>query len=774
MIDKLISIKVAADVSALKKGMAEATSSMDKVKKASGKLGDALGKAGNVAGKVGGAIKGAFKVAAVGVVAAGGAIAGTVMDTVGKMDEIDKASQRSLMSAEAYQEWAYVFGQNGIEATTLESAQKKLTKTMAAAGEGGKKQNAAMKELGLSYSDLNKMSPEERFNAVVASLQGVTNESDKARLAQEMFGGNAAKMAPLLNQTAEGTAALKDNIHDLGGVMSDEAVAAGAHLNDTIDDVKQAFGGLMSKIGVEFMPIIQALLDWVLAHMPQIQQVINKVFEVLGIVVNGFIEVLKTFHAIFVGVMDIFAETSVVSGDVFAGFGEIVSGVMTAIDDFLNGPVREAIMNFAQLIADNLPAIQEVFERVFGVVADVLSTVIDNCAYLVQSISGMSGSIEVDLAVIGDIFEKVGEAINFVVINISSLIGELLLPIIMDIVNFVVANVPWISSVFSDVFSAVEEVVDNVFFPAMDAVMGVVDTVWSIFLAAWPAIQTIIKVAFDYIKTVYNSILKPVFGFIVELVNKLKAKFDEHMPAIKKIFEAFGTTIKNVWIAIKPVIEAIGKVIKWLFDKFMEYIWPLVSLVIDWFFKIAGAMAEKMEWASSKLGPIIEGIAGFFGGIADTVKSVLGFFDDIKDGIVEKIEWAKEKVGNLIQGIKDFFNFNFTWPKLSMPKFSITGSMNPVKWLKEGVPKLSVSWNARGAIFKKPTILANGQGVGDASNGHGSSPEVVAPLSDLKQMLGLNDNKGNITINLNGNYSFRDKADMDYLMNQMALKMRRA
>ena len=766
---------MAADVSALKKGMAEATSSMDKVKKASGKLGDALGKAGKVAGKVGGAIKGAFKVAAVGVVAAGGAIVSTVMDTVSKMDEIDKASQRSLMSAEAYQEWAYVFGQNGIEATTLESAQKKLTKTMSIAADGGKKQNAAMKELGFSYEELNKMSPEERFNAVVASLQGVTDESDRARLAQEMFGGNATKMAPLLNQTAEGTAALKDNIHDLGGVMSDEAVAAGAHLNDTIDNVKQAFGGLMSRIGVEFMPIIQALLDWVLAHMPQIQQVINKVFEVLGTVINGFMEVLKTFHNIFVEVMGIFEETSVVSGDVFAGFGEIVSGVMTAIQDFINGPVREAITNFAQLIADNLPAIQELFETVFGVVIDVLSTVMDSNASLLQSVSDLSSSIEVDLAVIGDIFEQVGEVINFVVETITTIITDYLMPAIAEIVSFVVDNLPWISDIFGDVFSAVEEVVDNVFFPAMDAVMSVLGTVWDIFKAAWPAIQTIVKVAFDIIKTVYNNILKPVFGFIFELVNKLKGKFDEHMPAIKKIFEAFGTTIKNVWIAIKPIIEAIGKILSWLFDKFMKYIWPLVSLVIDWFMKIAGFMAEKMAWASEKIGPIIQGIMGFFGGIADTVKSVLKFFDDIKDGIVAKIDWAKEKVGGIIQKIKDFFKFNFEWPKLKLPKFGITGSMNPLKWVTEGVPKLSVSWNARGAIFKKPTVLANGQGVGDASNGHGSSPEVVAPLSDLKQMLGLDDNSNKgTTINLNGDYSFRDKEDMDYLMNQMALSIRRA
>ena len=40
-----------------------------------------------------------------------------------------------------------------------------------------------------------------------------------------------------------------------------------------------------------------------------------------------------------------------------------------------------------------------------------------------------------------------------------------------------------------------------------------------------------------------------------------------------------------------------------------------------------------------------------------------------------------------------------------MPTFSIQGSMNPLKWLEQGVPRLKVNWNAEGAIFDKPTIF---------------------------------------------------------------------
>jgi hypothetical protein len=66
--------------------------------------------------------------------------------------------------------------------------------------------------------------------------------------------------------------------------------------------------------------------------------------------------------------------------------------------------------------------------------------------------------------------------------------------------------------------------------------------------------------------------------------------------------------------------------------------------------------------------------------------------------------------------------------------------MNPLKWLEEGTPKLNVEWYAKGGIFDKPTLFNTPyglKGVGEAG------PEVVAPLSSLKEMLGLNNSSDN-------------------------------
>ncbi|WP_018664622.1 phage tail tape measure protein [Heyndrickxia acidiproducens] len=100
-----------------------------------------------------------------------------------------------------------------------------------------------------------------------------------------------------------------------------------------------------------------------------------------------------------------------------------------------------------------------------------------------------------------------------------------------------------------------------------------------------------------------------------------------------------------------------------------------------------------------------------------------------KNKIVAPIESAKNKISGIISRIKGFFSgLHLKIPKISlppMPHFNISGkfSLKP-----PSVPKISVDWRAKGAIFTEPTIFGvnNGrlQGAGEAG------PEAALPLND--------------------------------------------
>lgn len=117
----------------------------------------------------------------------------------------------------------------------------------------------------------------------------------------------------------------------------------------------------------------------------------------------------------------------------------------------------------------------------------------------------------------------------------------------------------------------------------------------------------------------------------------------------------------------------------------------------------------------------------------DLRKSAGEKFGNVATTIRDKMEDARRWVSEKIQAIKGFFsNLRLKLPKIEvppLPKFSLYGkfSLNP-----PSVPKLSVSWNADGAIFTKPTIFGTSQGlqgVGEAG------AEAVLPISKLSGIL---------------------------------------
>lgn len=199
---------------------------------------------------------GAAAIAAVG--SAASAAAGLFIKSASSVaqygDNIDKMSQKMGMSAEAYQEWDAVMQHCG---TSIESMQASM-KTLASAAETG---SEAFTKLGISQQEIASMSQEELFSATITALQNVSDETERTYLAGKLLGRGATELGALLNTSAEDTQAMKDRLHELGGVMSDEAVAAAAKYQDSLQDMQTAINGLKNNIISEFLPSMSQVMD---------------------------------------------------------------------------------------------------------------------------------------------------------------------------------------------------------------------------------------------------------------------------------------------------------------------------------------------------------------------------------------------------------------------------------------------------------------------------------------------------------------------------------
>lgn len=121
------------------------------------------------------------------------------------------------------------------------------------------------------------MSQEELFNATIAGLQNVENETERTYLAGQLLGRGATELGALLNTSAEDTEAMRQQVHDLGGVMSDEAVKSAAAYQDSLQNMQVAFGGLKNNLISGFMPSITTVMDGLAAIFSGDKSGINKV-----------------------------------------------------------------------------------------------------------------------------------------------------------------------------------------------------------------------------------------------------------------------------------------------------------------------------------------------------------------------------------------------------------------------------------------------------------------------------------------------------------------
>lgn len=314
---------------------------------------------------------GAAAVAAVGTAAV--AMGRTLVKEAGEVaaygDNIDKASQKLGISAEAYQEWDAVLQHSGTSIDSMGIGMKTLANK---AAEG----SDAFKKLGISQKEAASMSREELFSKTITALQNVTDENQRAQLAQELFGRSAMELGPLLNTSAEETQAMKDRVHELGGVMSDEAVKAAAAYQDNLQDMQTAMSGVKRSIVSEFIPGLSNLMSAfanILAGEDPGEALEAGIDGIVGAMDKTIDKVVTIGQRIVPAIVDAIVKAAPALLD---GAGKLVLTLGQAIIANLPNLVKaglEVIVTLANAIAASLPELIPTIVSVVMEIVDVLT-----------------------------------------------------------------------------------------------------------------------------------------------------------------------------------------------------------------------------------------------------------------------------------------------------------------------------------------------------------------------------------------------------------------
>ena len=241
--DASIRVDTRIDGSGINKGVKDIDASLSKVTSSLGKFGGALGSIVGV------------------IVSAGEKLWNLASEVATAGDEIEKTSQKVGLSYKAYQKWDYAMKICGTEMSSCAVGLKTLTNTFDDAISGSSSATEKFERLGLSIDDLRGLSREDLFATVVTALQNVEGETEKAALANDLFGRSGQDLAPLLNLTADELGELMDEAEAYGIVMSDDAVKASAAFEDSLTKLEKTLDGLKAAVVGSSLPAITRLMD---------------------------------------------------------------------------------------------------------------------------------------------------------------------------------------------------------------------------------------------------------------------------------------------------------------------------------------------------------------------------------------------------------------------------------------------------------------------------------------------------------------------------------
>lgn len=401
---------------------------------------------------------------------------------------------------------------------------------------------------------------------------------------------------------------------------------------------------------------------------------------------------------------------------VFQALGDIIKGVADWFGT-LPGPIKEFIVMIGGVVtavgflAPIFLSLQAIFTTSIGAMITAALPIIGTAAAIAAAVAAV--------VVILKYLWETNEGFRNVVTAVWEAISSVINTVVGEISNFIMSIFGTVVTWWTENQELIRSITDAVWNGISAIISAVMTVIGPLIEGEWNNIQIITSTVWEVIKTVVETAINVVLGIIKAVMQIITGDWSGAWETIKSVGE-------TIWNGIASVIGTIFNGIAQL----LSNIWNTISTVASTVWNgIKSTLSGIFDGISSSVSSVFNGIRDTISNIWNSIQSTASsIWNGIKDTIGNAINGAKDLVGSAIEAIKGFFNFEFRWPHIPLPHFSITGSLNPVDWLSNGLPSIGVEWYAKGGILTKPTVFgSNGNSLmvgGEAGN------EAVLPLNE--------------------------------------------
>lgn len=600
----------------------------------------------------------------------------------------------------------------------------------------------------------------DSLGETITKIKGASSETEALQIATDLFGKKGA--AEMTQAIREGRFSVEDLSASLGNF--------GSTVQDTFEGTLDPPDKL--KVALNNVKIVGADLGATMMEMvaPMLEKLVDKVkacvewFKGLSEGQKETIIKLGAFAAaigpVLIGVGKMAGEISTLIE--YFGSTQTMGGKVIGMIEGLSGASSIGVGAFAG-IAAAVAAVGGAFVTLWTTNEEFRNTMIGIWESIVGKVQEFCQGIVDRINALGFNFEDITEIIKAVWKEFCD----------------------FLAPIFEGVWKQVEVIVSA----ALDIVLGIVDTFIALFQGDWDGfwkgIQEVWDACWNYVNDTVKNVLDTILGLVSEFLSwfgvEWAPNFEEINQKWQEIWGSIGNFIDEIINAIQELVAGFIDLFNGDWDGFCAHVteaWNILwegikqfgsdiwNAIKDLFSgvweNIKQIFSDIMQAIKSKCEEIWNNIQNFLSGIWDGIKgtcqnvwtiikdaiinpitdawnSVQTIFGNIQSWITDKINAARDAVGNAIEAIKGFFNFEFHWPHIPLPHFSISGSANPLDWFDQGLPSIGVDWYAKamnnGMILNQPTAFGINSATGQIMAGGEAGPEAVIGVNSLRQII---------------------------------------
>lgn len=534
-------------------------------------------------------------------------------ETAAYGDEIDKMSQKLGLSTTAYQEWDYVLNLAGTEMSSMSTGLKTLTNKLGQAAAGSEDAQEMFAKLGISLDDIKKMTREELFEKAIYGFQSMEESTERAALANQLFGKSGQELTPLFNQTTEATKAAIEEAHKYGMVMSEDAVAASAGFQDSLTKLQNTMQGVTRNFLATMLPGMTDIMDG---------------FSDMVAGVDGGGEKMK---AGIQSILENFKENLPVLLD-------IVTSVAIAIVEALPDIVKQILEVLPSLFEQVLSTIEVLIESICN--EETIGLLIDTILALVIGLINNLDKIILPIikaipVIVVTVIEKILENLPTIIEGIIQLVLGIVAAI-PDIIKYILDKLPEIIGMVIDtLMTCIPQLVTGI----AQLVAGVFSADGQILASVWEFLKNAVTSVANWLGGIWGQYIAPFFanlwnnitGWFANIWNKISTYFSDMVRNI-------GSWLGGIWTKIGGwFADTFNNIGKWLGN-----FWTKIG---DWFRSLPGKLGDAFRnvwgWLQAKWQDFVN-----WGG-----NLVAGIWQGISNGF----EWIKQKIQGWVGGVMDWF-----------------------------------------------------------------------------------------------------------------------